>query len=220
VSDELMGRNVLRVGAAVAGWFVRPAPVAAVDGAHPTAGTALVAPVVLAGADGQALGVGAALALAQSTRGVVVLACWRVPGAQRRGGLATGAARRLVGSLDARGVEAAATGRLVVVALPDDARDAIVQLRRVESACGSAACVPVLGGARDAAWDEVLVERGVALLHAAERSVLQLAAERLAAQGVEARVLTTTPGPIGRALAVGGWRPPGARGLCRALEPA
>jgi hypothetical protein len=220
VSGEVTGRDVLRVGAAVAGWFVRPARRTDAAQARASAATPSAEPVILAACAGRTLGVGAALALAWSARGVVVLACWRVPGARRRGGVATAAARRLAGSLDARGVEAVAVGRLVVVALPDDGRDAVVSLRRVESACGEAVCIPLLGGARGASWDDVLAERGVAVLHGAERPVLDLAAGRLAEQGVDARVLAIAPGPVGRAVAVGGWTPPGARGLWRALETA
>jgi hypothetical protein len=100
-----------------------------------------------------------------------------------------------------------------VVALPADARDAVVVLRRVESACGGAVCVPVIGAARGDEWDAVLAERGAAVLHGADPAVVGLAADRLTAQGVRARVLDIAPGALARALAVGGWTPPGARSL-------
>jgi hypothetical protein len=205
--------EVERIGAAIAGWFVRPA-----DAWAPERAARCLAPVeepvVLAGGDASALGLGAALALALARQGVAVVACWRVSAAgRRRGGLATGAARRLVGSLQARGVQASAAGRLVVVALPVDARVAVVLLRRVESACGGAICVPVLGGPREEEWDVVLAERGAAVLHGADEAVLELAAARLAEQGVQARVLDVAPGALARAMAMGGWTPPGARGL-------
>jgi hypothetical protein len=205
--------DVERIGAAIAGWFVRPA------GARATERTSrrvppIVEPVVLAGGDANALGVGAALALALARDGAAVVACWQVPIAERRrGGLATGRARRLAASLQARAVQATAAGRLVVVALPAEARDAVVLLRRVESACGGAICVPVLGGARGDEWDVVLAERGAAVLYGAAAAVLELAAIRLEEQGVQARVLEAAPGALARTLAVGGWTPPGARAL-------
>jgi hypothetical protein len=206
MSDELVGR----IGAAVAGWFVRPANVVVDPPAIPSA---CEEPIVLAAGDRAALGVGATIALGIARRGVAVVACWRVPAARRRSGLAIAGARRLAASLEARGVEASATGRLVVVALPDDARDAVVLLRRVETACGDAVCVPLLGGPRDEDWDAVLAERGVALLHGADRSVLDLAAARLADQGVDARLLAPGPSALARTLALGGWMPPSTRHL-------
>jgi hypothetical protein len=71
----------------------------------------------------------------------------------------------------------------------------------------------VLGGARGDEWDEVLTQRGLAVLHGADRAVLELAAVRLAEQGVQARVLDAAPGALARAMALSGWTAPGARGL-------
>jgi hypothetical protein len=209
--------EVERIGAVIAGWFVRPAGAWAPE--HASRRLAPVEePVVLAGGDATALGLGAGLALALSRQGVAVVACWRVPAAERRrSGLATSAARRLVGSLQARGVQASAAGRLIVVALPADARDAVVLLHRVESACGGAVCLPVLGGPRGAEWDAVLAERGTAVLHGADEAVLELAVARLAEQGVQAHVLALAPGALARALALSGWTPPGARALRAAV---
>jgi hypothetical protein len=205
--------EVERIGAAIAGWFVRPAGAWAPERASRRPAP-IEEPVVLAGGGATALGLGAGLALAIAREGVAVVACWRVPAAERRrGGLSSGAARRLVGSLLARGVQATAAGRLVVVALPADARDAVVLLRRVESACGGAICVPVLGGPRAAEWDALLAERGAAVLYGADEAVLELAAARLAERGVQARVLDVVPGALARAMALSGWTPPGARGL-------
>jgi len=206
-----------RIGAVIAGWFVRPAGARVVERPAPPAAP-LEEPVVLTGGDGPALGLGAAVALSLARDAVAVVACWRVPAAgRRRGGLASGRARRLAASLRARGVEATAAGRLVIVALPAEAREAVMLLQRVESACGSAICVPVLGGARDVEWDAVLAQRGVAVLHGADHAVLELAAGRLAGHGVDALVLEAAPGPLARALAVGGWTPPGARALRAAV---
>lgn len=221
MSDKAVGRGGLeRVGAAIAGWFVRPVGAGAADA--PVARLSVRAPVdepvVLAGGSGAAFGLGAALALAAASSGAAVLACWRVPAAtRRRGGVSIGRTRRLVASLQARGVEATAAGRLVVVALPEDARDAVMLLRRVESASGGAVCVPLLGGARGEEWDAVLVERGLAVLHGADAGLLELAGARLEEQGVETRVVATAPGPLARWLALSGWAPPGGRALRRAV---
>lgn len=205
--------DVDRIGATIAGWFVRPAGERARERDARVA-AATEEPVLLTGGDDAGLGVGAALALALARRGVAVVACWQVAAAERRrGGLAVGGARRLVASLVARGVDATAAGRLVVVSLPTDARDAVMWLRRVESACGDAVCVPVLGGPRVGAWDEVLRERGAAVLYGVDDAVRELAAAGLAEEGVRSCVLDAAPGPVTRALAVGGWTPPGARAL-------
>lgn len=209
--------EVERIGAAIAGWFVRPDGSEAQDRAVPSVAS-IEEPVVLAGGDAAALGLGAALALAIAADGAAVVACWRVPAAERRrGGVAVGRARRLVGSLEARGVNATAAGRLVVVALPSDARQAVALLQRVEGASGAAVCIPVLGGARGPEWDVVLRQRGAAVLHGADAAVLEVAAHGLAEQGVRAEVLDRPPSLVARALAVGGWTPPGTRALRMAV---
>ncbi len=219
MSEELAGRRVVRAGAAVAGWFVRPARAAGDrHDAQPAARAGLDEPVILAAAGTATLGFGASIALAIARDGVAVLACWRVPAAhRRRGGLAVGGARRLVASLQARGVEATASGRLVVVVLPDEVRDALMLLRRVEAAGGGAVCLPLLGGARAEEWDAVLRERGVAVLHGADAALVELAAQRLAEQRVEVRIVDAVPGALARSMAAAGWTPPGARALRRSV---
>ena len=220
MTPEAVRRGGLwRVGATVAGWFVRPGALMGQGPPRSVARAPLEEPVVLTAGDAHALGVGAAVALALAGNGIAVLACWRVPAAaRRRNGFAVARARRLVTSLEARGVRATAAGRLVVVTLPEEARDAVVLLRRVESASGAAVCLPLLGAARDDAWEAVLTERGAALLYGADVALLDLACAQLAGQGVTAQALATTPGLLARTLAAGGWTPPGARALRRAVE--
>jgi len=205
--------EVERIGAAIAGWFVRPAGAPVIVRGSGRA-EPVDEPVVLASAEAAALGFGAALALALAGDGVAVVACWRVPAAtRRRSGLAVRRARRLQASLEARGIAATAAGRLVVVALPADARDAVVVLQRVESACADTVCLPVLAAPRTEEWDAVLAQRGAAVLHGTDAAIVELAADRLAEQGVDARVLDAIPGPLARAVAVGGWLPAGVRAL-------
>ena len=169
-------------------------------------------PVVVAADAARALGVGARVALGAARGGVAVVACWRVPGRRTRGP-AVPRARRLAESLGARGVEAAARGWLVVVALPDVATTAIAVLQRVEAACDAEPCVPLLVGARDAAWEAVIEERGGVLLVGPDADCLALAGARLAQRGVRAHALAAPPGPVVRSLAGRGWLPPGTRAL-------
>jgi hypothetical protein len=212
--------EVERVGAVIAGWFLHPAGARAEERVARRL-VPIEEPVVLVGGDGAALGLGAVLALAIASDGVAVVACWRVAGAERRrSGVAVGKARRRVAALEARGVDATAAGRLVVVALPPDAAQAVALLQRVENACGTAVCVPVLGGARGTEWDAVLQQRGAAVLHGADPAVLELAARGLAEQGVRAQLLDRAPSLFARTMAVGGWRPPGARALRGAVAGA
>jgi hypothetical protein len=202
-----------RAAAVVVGWFVRPAETPARSIARRLADE----PLILTSGDRSALGLGAALALAAAPEGVAVLVCWQVPAAERRrAGLATARARRLAASLQARDVPATAAGRLVVASLPADATAAVLALRRVESAC-EVPCPILLGAARGDEWDEPLAERRVAILHGGDPGLVEVAAERLGQQGVEARLVIEAPGPIARSLAIAGWATPSSRALRAAV---
>lgn len=198
---------------AVARWFVRPAGEAhAADGAGRARRAAREAPPALAivAAGSAALPAAAAAALRHAGGGPVVLCCWRVAGAERaRSAAALPSARRLAASLRARGLDAVAAGRLARAALPADDAQAVAALRRAEAACGDAPCVPVVGGPRGEAWDAVLAERDLVLVHGDDPAVVRVAVERLASERCAAAPLGSVPPRPLRALAVAGLMLPG-----------
>ena len=200
---------------AVARWFVRPAGEArAAGGAGRARRGAREAPPALAivATGSAAPAAAAAAALRHAGSGPVVLCCWRVAGAGRaRGAAALPSARRLAASLGARGLDAVAAGRLVRVALPADDAQAVAALRRAEAACGEAPCVPVVGGPRGEAWDAVLAERGLVLVHGDDPAVVRVALERLVSARCAAAPLGAVPPRPLRALAVAGLMPPAPR---------
>jgi len=191
---------------AVARWFVRPAGEARAPAAREVrAGRAAPPALAIVAAGPAALPAAAAAALRHAGSGAVVLCCWRVAGAGRaRGVVPLPAARRLAASLAARGLEAVASGRLVRVALPAGDAQAVAALRRAEAACGAAPCVPVVGGPRGPAWDPVLAERDLVLVHGDDPAVVGLAVARLAAERCAAAPLDGAPPRPLRGLAVAG----------------
>ena len=93
------------------------------------------------------------------------------------------AARRLAAALAARGHDARAAGRLVVVRLPAQPDEAAVQARRATAAAGSAPTVLALGGPRVAALDALLDEQDLVVVAAPSGTDPALA--RLALAGLQ-----------------------------------
>lgn len=143
-------------------FFVAPAPRA--RAAPPPAPSAAVL-----GRPGEVSAAGSALALALARRrreGCAVVCGWRVGGGDAPRLPATGAARHLALRLDARGLAAEASGRLVRVRLPDDPGAAAAAAERAAGA--SCPVVLALAGPRDETLDRVLAAQDVVVLaHAA-----------------------------------------------------
>lgn len=158
-------------------------------------------------ADAPALGAGLALVLARHRRAPAALVCrwspigppegrsWRVP--------ALPAAARQAAALNARGHDAHATGRLVVVQLMAACEQAAPEACRVIAAAGSAPTVLVLAGPRRAAFDALIREQD--LVVAAIPRGADAALGILACAGFErARVCEASLGGPARALAAAG----------------
>ena len=162
-----------------------------------------------------------ALALARGHRAPCAVACgWRVGWSSGARLPAVGAARRLALRLDARGLPAEATGRLVRVRLPDEPAAAAAAAERTAAA---AACPVVVGlaGPRETALDHLLAAQDlVALVHrpgtdaalarAAEASLAELPVAVVACQ-------LSAAGPLRALAAAGVMVPPTLR---QALLPA
>jgi hypothetical protein len=214
---------ITRLLTGAAGWFLRSAGDAGATDAAP--GRAAIRPspspamAVLSERAG-GLPVGACVALALAGSGVALVACWPPDDRPGLAPPAVPAARRLAGSLEARGVRARAAGRLVVASLPEPETEAAEALRRIDAAA-AVARVLVLAGARAGTWDDVLLGSDAVLVDGSDPAVVRLAVERLVDQGVPARALDRlAPRPV-RALAAAGLALPGAlRPLRAALAEA
>ena len=104
-----------------------------------------------------------ALALLLRRRGPVVACSWH--GAARRPQLPpTAGARRLAASMDARGLSARASGRLVVVTLDAEPSAAAAEAARAAAAAGDAAVVVALCGPRDDAFEDLLAAQDLAVV--------------------------------------------------------
>jgi hypothetical protein len=130
------------------------------------------------------------------------------------------AAVRLAASLDARGLQAGARGRLVVVALPGDAREAAVAWSRAD---GAASDVPTVLGVsmRHDELDVPLAAQDAIVIALSPAAPANLAA--LALAGIEglvpaASVVSGRAGPVARTLAVAGVWP--VRSVRSAVEGA
>jgi hypothetical protein len=125
------------------------------------------------------------------------------------------AARRLVASLGAHGLDATACGRAAVVALPADPGAAVATAGRAAAVAGAAPPVLVLGGPRAEAFDAALADcdRVLVLGRDGDDAVAPLAVAALAGRAAAA---TVTLGPATRALAAAGLAVPAS--LRRALE--
>jgi hypothetical protein len=110
-----------------------------------------------------------ALALARRQRAACAVACgWRLDRRPAPHLPANAAARRLALRLDARGLAAEASGRLVRVRLPDDPAAAAAAAERA-AATGSAPVVVGLAGPRQPALDRLLrVQDVVVVVHGAD----------------------------------------------------
>ncbi len=135
--------------------------------AQPAAHTPTGVAVLTAAADAAALGAGLGLALVRLRRAPVAIVCtwsaaacvrpsWRAPGLP--------AARRLAAGLAARGHDARPAGRLVIVRLGGTGDAAAIAARRAIAAAGSAPVVLALGGARTAAFDELLGDQDLVVV--------------------------------------------------------
>lgn len=148
-------------------------------------GVAVLSPA----ADAQALGAALGLALAGRRRAPVVVVCvwtagsaawppWRAP--------AMPAARRLAGSLSARGHDARPAGRLAVVRLAAAPDEGAAEARRATAAAGGAPTVLALGGPRVEAFDDMLSRQDLVVV--ATPSGTDPALARLALAGLTADV--------------------------------
>jgi hypothetical protein len=168
---------------------------------RPAAAVAVLAPA----SDAPALGAALGMALARAGRAPVCVVCVWSPAPARSGWRAppTPAAARLASTLRARGHDAGASGRLVLVALSTGEEEAASQALRVGAAAGSAPTVVVLGGPRAAAFDGLLAMQDLVVVAVASGSDASLA--RLASAGLE-RALTCAlpPADPARALAAAG----------------
>jgi hypothetical protein len=130
-------------------------------------------------------------------------AVWRAP--------ALPPAARLAGALAARGHDARAGGRLVVVRLAPPPEEAAAQALRASAAAATAPCVLALAGPRSAAFEAVLGVQDLVLVALPPQSDPALA--RLAMTGLERGLTCEIPsGHPARALAAAGlWLHPAAR---------
>jgi hypothetical protein len=130
------------------------------------------------------------------------------------------AARRLATALTARGLQAAATGALVIVGLPADPVEAAVQAARALAAAQGAPTVLAFAG-RHRGLDALVGDQDrviVATPPGAERPLRDLAIAGVTGLGSEARACEADPPAVARALAAAGLGATGA--LRRALGPA
>lgn len=165
--------------------------------------------VLTAAPDASAMGAALGLAFARLRRAPVVAVCVWSRGqaaAPACRGPAWPAARRLAGGLAARGHDARAAGRLVVVWLAGSDDDAALEARRVLAAAGSAPAVLALGGPRAAAFDGLLVDQDLVVVgtrSGADPIVARLAVAGLAG-GVRACACEIPVTHLARSLAVAG----------------
>ena len=157
------------------------------------------------------------LALLLRRRGPAVVCVW---GATRGAGApASAGARRLAASMVARGLDAHASGRLVVVVLHRSPSLAAAEAVRAAAAAGEAPVVAALCGPRDAAFDQLLAAQDVAVVASpdAPEEVVRLAVAALDATARRAVAAPALGAAAGWAARAGLWAAPGAR---RALAVA
>jgi stage V sporulation protein SpoVS len=157
----------------------------------------------------QAEAVAAALALRLRSRGPVVVCAW-ASSARRASAPATASARRLAASMHARGLDAAATGRLVLVRLDDDPRTAVAGAERAAAAAGAAPIVTAICGPRDPAFDALLEAQDCAIVVARDvpDEVRRLAVAALGPRAVAVSPLAAVSDWAARA---GVWASPAVR---------
>jgi hypothetical protein len=157
----------------------------------------------------EAEAVAAALALRLRTRGPVVVSAW-ASSVRRVSAPATAGARRLAASMHARGLDAVATGRLVLVRLDDDPHVAVAEAEHAAAAAGDAPIVTAICGPRDPAFDALLEAQDCAIVVARDvpDEVRRLA---VAALGPRAVAVSPLAAVSDRAARAGIWVPPAAR---------
>jgi len=169
-----------------------------------------------------ALGATVALTLARSLRARRALLCawppgdWAEPALQ---GPSSVGARQLRRSLAGRGIEAAASGTLVRVVLPEPPGQAAALAHR---AMGAAAApgVLILAGPRPESLDELLLRQDAIVVAAdseADGALVDLAVASLADRHPAVRPCTLALGPVARGLASAGLTAPFGAG--RVLAP-
>jgi hypothetical protein len=184
-------------------------------------GIAVLAPA----GDAHPLGASLGLAIAGLRSAPVVVSTWIAGSAERPWWRAPAMppARRLATALAARGHEARAAGRLVLVRLAVSAEDASLEARRVAAAAGHAATVLALGGPRVAEFEELLAEQDlvvVATPGGTDLALRRLAISSLTAGCTRACACEVLNGQLGRAAAASGLvlLPAARRPLSDALE--
>jgi hypothetical protein len=202
---------------ALRGFFVAPAGTAAHRSrlAPPAPSVAVLGPP----RELAAAGPGLALALARRGGAGVGLACtWGRGDAPRAP--ATRRARRLAARLEARGVRAAASGRLVCATLPDDPAEAFAAAQRAVGAAGCPAAIALCHPREPVMDDLLLLQDAIVLVRRAgdPPAVARLAESGLSGLGVPVVTCDVRVGAAGRALAAAGLAAPGA--LRAALAPA
>jgi hypothetical protein len=133
------------------------------------------------------------------------LVCVWPPGDTRPRVPGTGRARRLAARLRARGLTAAAGGRLVRAPLPAPAAEAVAAAQRAVAAAGVASAI-ALAGPREDDLDVLLSLQDAVLLvlrDAADSPLARLAVSGLADLGVSVVTVASPSGPA-RELAAGG----------------
>jgi hypothetical protein len=168
--------------------------------------------VLASGTEAAVAGAALGLAAARARRAPCAVVCvWSAaPGPTApRPGLAAGAARRMAGRLSTRGLEAAARGRLVTVALPVAGAEARAAAERALAAAGEAPVTLVVAGPRPAALDGLLaaVDRVVVVpAPDAPAGLEDLAVDAAARLGRSTAVLRlpAAGSALGRALAAAG----------------
>lgn len=140
--------------------------------------------VLSAAADALPLGAALGLAVANRRRAPVVVCVWTAERAAGAGWRAPALllGRRLAATLAARGHDARAAGRLVIVRLPAPPEEAAADARRAIAAAGAAPTVLALGGPRAGAFDALLAEQDLVVV--ATSSATDPALARLAIAGL------------------------------------
>lgn len=167
--------------------------------------------ILCATEDARAVGVAAAVLLARAARTPTALAClWTAPNPPRHPDArppATRGARRLAAALAARGLDAVPCGRAATVALPADPSAALAAAGRAAAAAAAAPVVLVLGGPRDAAFDDLLAVQDRLLVVTRPgpgEAIAGLALAGLPDPAPPAGTCALAFGPAGRALAAAG----------------
>ena len=161
--------------------------------------------VLAPAADAHALAAVLGLALARRDRTPAAVIClWSAaPGRPAWRAPALPAAGRLAAGLTARGHDARASGRLVVVRLASQPSSAAAEAQRAIAAAGAAPTVLALAGPRVAAFDALLAEQDLVVVALAPGADPALA--RLAVAGLERGLACEIPpARPGRSLAAAG----------------